>query len=100
MTPELYRQLIEADRALRGGDRVYAYWTGSRRSFSVRAEVVRINEKSVVVETLFPIRRANYGGASRLSYPAGSRVKVPRISDAERWTSRNCWMPATEISLE
>jgi hypothetical protein len=92
MTADEYKALIAEDEALAVGDRVWFRFTNNGRYRRVMVRLVKINAKSLIGEVI-----ARYEPESGFTYPAGQRLKVPRISDIKQWTANNRCEPAEQF---
>lgn len=84
-----YREALHFDRALKTGDLVEARWTSSHTEYRAKAEVIRVNGKSVRVRLLEAIQ--DYKGAD--IYPVGHAIVCPRIMAHDRFSMSNCVCP-------
>lgn len=81
MNANQFRKQLHLEQNLKLGDSVILCWTNSGHYYAARAQVVRINQKSVVGELIETVNGL-FGG-----YPIGRKITVPRIT--ARWSINN-----------
>lgn len=75
--------LLDEDRRLGISKLVTVTWNKSGYSYQGRGRIVNLNRNSVTVALLDKVGHGE-------GYAAGSKVTVPRVTDAARWSSHNC----------
>lgn len=87
MGPEEFKAAIDFDKNLQIGQIVEVRWTNSHRYFRAKAEIVKLNEKSLKAKLLEAV------GTGMMSYPMGQVISTPRIADFKGWTWNNSTHP-------
>jgi hypothetical protein len=85
----MYRAALHFDRALKVGDIVEARWTNSHMEYRAKAEVIRVNGKSVRVRIMEAVK--DYKGVD--VYSVGHAIVCPRIMAQDRFSMSNCVCP-------
>lgn len=93
MGKERIREALAHEATLKPEDECVARWTNCGSYHEGRVKVVRVNEKSVLVELMenAPTRLDPKHG-----YPKGHRLSIPRFLDIQRWSENNRLMPLQE----
>lgn len=84
---ERWDTLEELDRNVKPGDLVQVRWTWGGGSYHAKAEVVKVNEKSIRAKLLHPVL---YAGC-REPIEAGRELNFPRLWNQTR-TANNCFL--------
>jgi hypothetical protein len=82
---QAFREALEAEEALKPGDKVTVRWTNSGWQYESPATIEEKNPKSVRVTLDQDVKGAGY-----VRYPAGHHITVPLMLAFDRWTAHNC----------
>jgi hypothetical protein len=85
MDANQFRNAIDFDRSLAVGQVVEARWTANHCEHAVRAEIVKLNEKSLRVKLLEEV--STVGG---FKYPVGHSISLPRLLAFDKVSIKNC----------
>lgn len=81
-----FDKIVEFDAAIKVGDVAQIRWTWGNRNHHAKAEIVKVNAKSVQAKLLHAV---NYPQGYGL--PEGRVLNIPR-SESNQWSRSNCVM--------
>ena len=85
-----FREVFEVELRLKPGDTVRVYWTNCGYHYCAKAEVLRLNQRSIAVRLIESVD----------GYLAGQRITVPNILAMERWSMNNRRQLRKEIVMQ
>jgi len=95
MTPQELREIIRFESSLKPDQIVKALWTWCGGYYGAKAQVERVNKKSVRVRLLEAVKSCYAGG----TWPEGYRINVPLFSSS-RWSANNRVCPVKEAKSD
>lgn len=84
MATEEYVNLMRENGTLRLGEEVVVCWTNCGCAYEGTGTIAKINQMSVLVALSAPVNAVGGGG-----YPAGQKIKAPRINNLAEWSWNN-----------